>query len=401
MVLKHRDETGAIAIIVALFSIAVMVLGALVVEVGSQREARTSAQSAADAAALAAAAAIYATPAPADRELAAYQAATTYAQKNWATDRPATDAYWNGCDVDYAITAQAGETWKRSAQSTCVAFLIEGGKYVKVQVVLPGQPTTQFFGAVKGDTRAMAQATIIQTVIQGEGLRPWAICSNVVTASETVTFVPTKGGSVANKDPKGAFPCGTDGPPGGWWVAQCTGQGNGTGDTENAVTSGCPTSGYHAVAGQLSTMTPTQLRTLLVGTCPSKTHNDTCLSSDPGNNFSLAKEEWQTLVGHTITMPIFCFPPQCAPGAAIDGSGNNASYAIKQVATVEVCGFKMGGVQSTGWPTAGPCKDNNPLNYSPADVITGDGLFLVIRKLEGGANPWAGNAPPPSLHLSR
>jgi hypothetical protein len=167
------------------------------------------------------------------------------------------------------------------------------------------------------------------------------------------------------------------------------------------VLNGCPTSLYHAVANQLSYVTPTTLRTYLVSVCPRKTKNATCVLSDNGNNYGLSNPEWQTLVGHTVTMPVVCFPPQCMASAAVDGTGANASYAISQIATVEICGFKMGGVESTAWPTTGACKNNNPHNYTPASVISGEGLFLVIRNLQGGSSPWVGTPTPPILQLTK
>ena len=233
----------------------------------------------------------------------------------------------------------------------------------------------------------------------------------------TVVFVPTKGGAVAAKDPAGAQSCGTAGPPGGWWIAECKGQGNGTGDTEKAVEKGCDafagSTPYHAVAGQQAGWTASQLSQHLLNACPKFANNETCLSSDPGNNFFHAADEWQTLVGKNVQMPVFCFPPECSPAAYSSntngngngngGGGSTVAYAIKQIATVEVCGFNMGGNKSTGWPTSGLCKDGNVHNYTPNDVTSGDGLFVVIKSVVGGpvGSDWTGVTNSANLRLTQ
>jgi hypothetical protein len=217
-------------------------------------------------------------------------------------------------------------------------------------------------------------------------MRPWGICSGVVGTSTLgqVIFVPTLHGSTSLKDSSTTL-CGNDNPPGGWWIAQCVGQSNSNGATEDIVTSGCPTStAYQAVAGQSAYTTPTTLFNYLTSQCPSKTANATCLSSDPGNNFHNASEEWQPLVGKTFTMPVFCTKPTCSQ-MAVDGGGNNASYAIHRLATVELCGYEFQPRSpSTAWPTTGPCATANVKGYQSSDVVSGGGFFLVLKGLTGG-----------------
>jgi hypothetical protein len=208
------------------------------------------------------------------------------------------------------------------------------------------------------------------------------ICSAVTTTSGQVIFVPLRNGSTSTQD--AASLCGPEWPPGGWWVKQCTGQGNGSGATDEAVLDGCDASGgYRPVAGQPTTG-PGPLLAFLKGACPARTTNVTCLGSDPGNNFHNSTEEWQTLVGKTFTMPVMCTTPT-GSALAVSGTGNNASYAIQRMATVELCGFEMQPrAASTGWPTTGPCATSNPNGYQATDVTNGAGLFLVIKDLVGG-----------------
>jgi hypothetical protein len=218
------------------------------------------------------------------------------------------------------------------------------------------------------------------------GMRPWGICSGVINADTLgqVVFVPTLHGATSLKDSSTTI-CGDEGPPGGWWVAQCVGQGNSNGETEATVTAGCPTStAYQAVSGQNAYTTPETLYNHLTSKCPSKTVNATCLSSDQGNNFHNASDEWQPLVGTTFTMPVFCTKPTCS-NMAVAGSGNNASYAIHRFATVELCGYEFQPRNpSTDWPTTGPCATANVKGYQSSNVINGGGFFLVIKALAGG-----------------
>lgn len=236
-------------------------------------------------------------------------------------------------------------------------------------------------------TSREAAATIGDASISIGPMRPWGICSNVATTSGEVVFAPLLGGSTTQD---GSNVCGGNGPPGGWWVMQCTGQSNANGVTELMVTNGCPTNGYTAVAGQPATATPTQLFNHLTGACPSKTASNSCIQSDPGSNFHNAADEWQPQVGRIFTMPGFCTPPQCSE-TAVSGSGNNASYAIHRMITVELCGFKIGSYASTGWPTTGPCATKNPKNYKSTDVTSGSGFFVVVRGINGGSANWTLN----------
>ena len=256
--------------------------------------------------------------------------------------------------------------------------------------------TRNNFGVVAGSSQITTSTVSAATIgdAGGGGLRPWGICSGAFSSSTLgqVVFVPLynngkkKGSSTTVEDPD-LDACGGAHPPGGWWVAQCVGQGNGTGSTQVAVQDGCDSSvAYHAVPNQPAGATPSQLYHFLTAACPSKAANATCLSSDTGNNFGLAAPQWQGLVGQTFSMPVFCVVPTCSD-MAVAGNGNNASYAIQQIAKVELCGFELNkGGPSTGWPATGPCATANPKGYKSSDVATGSGFFVVIKGLSGSAD---------------
>ena len=76
----------------------------------------------------------------------------------------------------------------------------------------------------------------------------------------------------------------------------------------------------------------------LINACA--TLNESCLSGDTGANLHLYDDEWQTLVGKTITMPIFCDKNACTK-STVTGSGSNARYPIYKMVSVEICGFGL------------------------------------------------------------
>jgi hypothetical protein len=382
-----------VAVIVAAgCALALFALAAIVVDLGLARDTRRQAQNAADASALAAANALYldSSMSTAGRIAAAVAAAKAYARANYGVEEPA----WASCaDPDHL---------PHTAGTPCISF-DDAAQPKEVRVRVPVKATPALFGAIAGiseiEVGASAQAMVEPGVRRPErGLRPWGICSKVVTTTGQVVFVPMKGGSTSAKAPNDG--CGSEGPPGGWWVAQCNGQGNGTGDTEEAVLLGCPTSGYAPVPGQPASGGQA-IYEHLTDVCTKKAENLTCLASDTGNNFHNASEEWQTLVGHTIQMPVFCFPPECSEGA-YSAQGANASYAIYKLATVEICGFEFPPrAPSTGWPTSGPCATANPNGFHSSDVVAGGGLFMVVKGLTGGpSQDWAMEEEAVSLGLS-
>ncbi len=390
------DERGAVAVVVAVFALVMFTLAALVVDLGLARDTRRQAQNGADAAALAGANVLY------DSGLADKDAAVAAVKEYAASNFGVQDADWSSC-VDAKRVNFPG--FVASDQADCISFKPDLNP-TEVRVVMPARTVDTPLGGLAGsssvDVSAYAHAGVEVADIQPlDGLRPWGICSNVANTSGNVTFVPMKGGSTASGQGS-TDPCGTTGPPGGWWVAQCTGQGNGNGETDASVLNGCPTDTYQAVPNQPST-TPTALYNHMTAYCPKKSEGPSCLASDPGNNFHNSSEEWQTLVGEHITMPVFCWPPQCSE-PAYKAQGQNASYGIWRIATVEVCGFKFNPrAASTDWPTEGACTTNNPSNYSSSSVTSGGGLFLVIEKLTGGpgGTDWEAPRPPTSPSLVR
>jgi hypothetical protein len=368
----ERGEDGAVAMMAAVLFIVFAVLAAFTVDFGMAYTARQRLQVATDAGSLAAAQVFKGRTESCstlrDSLVSPYPTLRTQAQVAADTWAAKNDPDATGRPIQISCTAgQLGITYSAETSS----------------------PTT--FGGLAGAgqeiTLSRGSASMIGEAEAAVGsMRPWGICSGVINTSTLgqVVFVPTLHGATSLKDSSTTI-CGDENPPGGWWVAQCVGQGNGNGQTEATVAAGCPTStAYQAVSGQSGYTTPATLYNYLTSKCPSKTVNATCLSSDQGNNFHNASDEWQVLVGKTFTMPVFCTKPTCSH-MAVAGSGNNASYAIQRLATVELCGYEFQPrTPSTGWPTTGPCATANAKGYQSGDVINGGGFFLIIKSLTGG-----------------
>lgn len=362
---RPRDEQGAVALMAAALATILCLLAAFTVDLGVAYTSKRKLQTATDSGALAAA--------------AVYKGQT----------RPCTQLITDsGLKT---LAQQAADKWaaqNRVGMTGSAVQLSCSGKSLTVTYQASGS-TPAYFARLIG-TEQITTTTIAAATIGAEdhnvgNMRPWGICSEVTGQVGRVVFVPMFGGSTTQDDDGSV--CGTDTPPGGWWVAQCNGESNANGATELAVLNGCdPSVGYQAVSTSAlpTPVTPQALLAALLAGCPQGTQTATCLGSDPGNNFHNASDEWQTLVGTTFTMPVFCVRPTCS-SMAFTAQGNNATYAIEQMATVELCGFElMPSGPSTGWPTTGPCATSNPQNYQASDVTSGGGLFLVIKKLTGG-----------------
>ena len=367
---RHRsraegDEQGAIALMAAMLCVVLFAVAAIAVDLGMAYVSKRQLQTAADAGVLA--------------------ATQVYKGQNGSCATLLTNSTLR------QQAQQAADQWAEANRpgkvGTPIVLSCPAGGGISVRYSVSGSTGTSFTGIFNGPreiTTGRTAGANIGSVLNVGGLRPWGICSQVVNTSGNVTFVPMLGGSTTAGS--GSQVCGNQNPPGGWWVATCTGQSNANGATALAVLNGCAQT-YAAVPSQQASWNPTQLYNYLVGYCPSGSANSTCLKQDQGNNFHNSTDSWQTLVGQTIQMPVFCVRAKCS-NMAVAGNGNNAAYAIQQIATVEVCGFKLNPRgPSLGWPTTGPCATRNPGNYTSSSVTSGAGFFLVIKGLSGGTTP--------------
>ena len=150
---NSRDEQGAVAVLTAFLMVGLMIMAAIVVDLGMARDVRRQSQNASDAASLAGTAALYpdalssATPSaclsgpvtpPCITDAVA--AVKTYASNNFQVD-PASG--WSAC------TAALPTGYVASAASSCISYN-SATRPTKVRVVLPTRTLRTFFGAVTG-----------------------------------------------------------------------------------------------------------------------------------------------------------------------------------------------------------------------------------------------------------
>ncbi len=132
-----RDESGAIALLVAFIAVALLLVVGLVMDLGLARDVRAQSQNAADASALAAGTALYDDQGRVDLA-AAVQAAQTYAAENFGV----SEADWEGCtDPDRLVHAADG--------SGCISF-DDVARPSKVRVRIPTREVKPAFGGLAG-----------------------------------------------------------------------------------------------------------------------------------------------------------------------------------------------------------------------------------------------------------
>lgn len=161
---RRRDDRGAVAVLVAMLSLILFGMAALIVDLGIARDTRRQAQNTADSAALAAANALYlsgsASPA------GAIDAAKRYAAQNFGT----TEAEWGRCadpDRPAGFAAVPGQT-------ACISFRGLPAPR-EVRVVVPTRDLRPVLGRLLGVTDIGVQA-LAQAVVSPGGRSTCGLC---------------------------------------------------------------------------------------------------------------------------------------------------------------------------------------------------------------------------------
>jgi hypothetical protein len=159
---RGADE-GAVAILVAAFTIVMFGLSAFVVDLSVEKGMRRDAQSAADASALAAANVLYANGSTPDF-VSAVAAVQTYAQHNLGV----TAAEWSSC------SAVAPLSYTPPGVSTCISF-DSATTPTNVRVIIPPRKSPSFFGGVFGYQGVYVDALAQVGVSSGTGSQPTCV----------------------------------------------------------------------------------------------------------------------------------------------------------------------------------------------------------------------------------
>jgi len=162
---RLREDSGVIAVIVAVFSVVMFSLAALVVDLGMARQLKRDAQTAADAAVLAGAGELYS-------DTGALQVDQAVdAVKNTAAANFGTAAMdWSTCSTSLP-TGWSASVGSQTSGTSCIAFYTApddaDGLPNQLQVVVPTEPAGAFLGGLLGyegsDIGATAQGSAISS----------------------------------------------------------------------------------------------------------------------------------------------------------------------------------------------------------------------------------------------
>lgn len=360
------DEDGAVAVMTALLSVSLLLLGAFSVDMGMAYTSRMALQTAADAGALAAAA--------------------TYAEASGRTcaDLLAAVPPSTPNTVAQGYLAANRSTMTDGATGTLGASCAAGRLEVTFDV---SGDTPAHLGRLAGVDRigGSARAMVgVEVAPGGDGLRPLAICGTDLPAGAgpgTVwrTYVPGDGLTPAATCPQPAT-------AGNWWTLDCPGEstddGGGQNQLHDQIRNGCSLP-MTVVSGQAG-LTGTTLGDRLRAACPtaSTTPPYSCLSGDPGQpDAGQVEDAWAALIdsGKTIGLPVFCAASTCGP--TVSGSGTNAVFPLQRIVAVSVCGYHFGKQLKKRYSSGtGACA---PANGEAAALMADDTetsyLLLVSR----------------------
>ncbi|WP_299923927.1 pilus assembly protein TadG-related protein [uncultured Nocardioides sp.] len=356
---RTASEDGIVAVVVAVSCAFLLVLGAMVVDLGQAYVNKRDAQNAADAGALAAASVfkeeggLCATlVGNSTLQTKAKTAAEAIVQKNLPGGTPVFPH-------SPKIAVCDGDTLE-------VELGVSYDSPVGLGQVVPGQGDT-----INVDRSATAALSRAQAAVGS--LRPWMVCGAQIptgTFPSNVTPVGLPGNGHIPSDPD----CVNPNKPGDWWRTTCFNGGGSHGETYNNIINGCEE--VTIVPGQTATHTPAERSTYLRSKCgPESTY---CLADDTGRDVKTMDKAWDTLLGKTFAMPIFCSDKDCSPTSVTKG-GN---WPVWKIAAVTLCGYAMKGKRSATALPAGDCTTRNAGSWTPMSAF-GDkddiGFLLVFQ----------------------
>jgi hypothetical protein len=215
---EARDE-GAVAVLVALLSLVLLTLSAIVVDLGYKSQVRREAQGAVDTAALAAADFVYGSGTTPDFATAVAKV-KDYALLNFKVPVSA----WAGC-TDNSLRA-GWYTPDSGIANTCISFDSQASPTV-VHVTLPARDVPSFFAGLPGSTTSHIAAGAEAKISRVVGPAPCGLCLLNPHAPDTLNLHGngpldvTGNGIVVDSDSPGA--------------AQAQGNGGATSDTDICI----------------------------------------------------------------------------------------------------------------------------------------------------------------------
>lgn len=356
--MSRRDETGAVAVLVAVMAVVLIGMTAFTADVGLAYANKRQIQTAADAAVLAAASELAEYPGNCSAVIAA---GSIEAQKE-ATSKVTVN------DMDSLPAALGGDY-----SASCV-----NGKPVVSTSVTAAAP--RLFGNIfgSGDYALTRSASAVVEVGTSTKIRPYALCASDVptgTLPSGVVEVTQPGQAHTGSD------CSAAEAGGNWWYVACPEDANGSmsaGELAAALENGC--SETISIVTPQDATTATKLSQSLTKNCSTKTHRSAfCLAGDTGDSSNANKtayEKWPGLLGRTIVLPVFCTAAECDPDT-VNGSGSNAVFPVYKLAAVTVCGFHIYDNVSMS-SSSGGCSGNT-FTEAYVDAIDKKEIRLFLR----------------------
>lgn len=363
---EHRDDRGAVAVLVGILAVFLIGLSAFTVDLGAAYVSNRNLQKAADAGALAGAQALTQFPGSCDSirsnsaaVTAAHQAAIAVAKKNYP------DASWT----------EDTTAWKVACDPKL--------KVVNVTFGNSGTTKANFAGVIGGDktvtTMRGSQATVDVAPGASDSVRPLALCSAAVGDTTPGTFVQIFYPGNGTRSPA---QCPKPKSAGNWWTLDCPeDRGGSTTALEQQIRDGCQDR-VTVIPGQADVDTPGQLTVVLEDACPSAPiGSETCMSGDPGSlDSGHIADAWKYLVDSqkVSIFPVFCVTPQCSSDTT-SGSGTNTVFPVYKLVSAVVCGYHFSDKEKYH-STTGLCAGNPYLAASDPDGGN-DNNYLVIKYL--------------------
>jgi hypothetical protein len=328
--MNRRDESGAIAVLVALLAVALIGMSAFVADFGVAYANKRQLQTAADASALG--------------------AAGVFANQQY---RQCADMRSNGlgaAQTEAQAKVDANKTSLSTSSLTQFEAACEDGDLVVRTTVSASSPN--IFGKVlgrDGDYQVFrSAAAVVEAGVTGPRLRPLALCAadlpdDAIPGTVFRLYAPGDGLATPTT-------CPVPPNPGNWWTLDCpmegADDGHGNSALEDQIRNGC-SSPIEIVRDQEG-LNGVALNLHLATRCPGPSTSAPfqCLSGDPGQpDAGQVETAWEDLInsGITVPIPVFCSPSpgRCATTSVI-GTGTNAIFPVHKLISVKVCGYHFG-----------------------------------------------------------
>lgn len=361
---RDRDEQGVVALMVALLAVVLLVIAALVVDFGQAYMNKRQAQTAADAGALAAI------------KVYVDAKATCPASGNGSPIVPAGGVLGDANAVAEEMRVENMGVDDEGSGALTPVVCQDGAVTARYRVETPS-PVGLGQLAGSDETLVVSREAVATYGVSGNGvgsLRPWMICGAQLPTGPLPSAVIEIGMPMNGHKPPPSGHCTTD-HSGDWWRTKCFNEGGAHGDTVLNVLEGCDA--VETVPGQNPAWDSATLSNHLTSNCTVESEH--CLEDDSGYSINKSvREAWDTLLGKTIAMPVFCDgPTDCSPTSV----PKKSKWPIWKIAAVTVCGYSFKG-NRTSDDLPAECDPYNTADARPSHFGSKDnGLLLVFREL--------------------